>query len=278
MLVNRKRKLDETNLEGKDDHMQKRAKELWEEEVKRSNDMFTVSINKMTPDERKLNASLFTFPILSADLNCNIWDVDISKSVKVVCAECYSNKISRPTGRKDTPFISCLECFGKGKEKGDHKKEHSYSILDKLDYPLFDTDWSALEDIYLLKGISMSGIDNWYQISEMLGTKSPTDWEAHFYSFYYKSMDDPIPRVEEIGTLNRNKDNEPALKEEVLEENKKKKEKYLSEKYKDKGKRDQRSKSHKNDQNSDDNAKKQGKCIAFFYSHISLRFLVLPLR
>lgn len=130
-----------------------------------------------------------------------------------------------------------------------------------MDFPLFDLDWTAAEDILLLKGISSSGIDNWHQISDQLSLKTPEDCEAHFYSFYYKSQEDPIPRIEEIGVLKRDKNNKPILKDDILEANNAKKEKFLEEiQKKRKPERDSKGRYSKNDDdNSDDNSKKQGK-------------------
>ena len=54
-------------------------------------------------------------------------------------------------------------------------KNHPYYILDKMDFPLFDPEWSAEDDIALLKGISQSGIDNWIEISDQFGSKTPED-------------------------------------------------------------------------------------------------------
>ena len=61
------------------------------------------------------------------------------------------------------------------KKRGLINKSHSYYILDKLDFPLFDPDWTAQDEITLLKGISQSGIDNWVEISDQLSLKSPSD-------------------------------------------------------------------------------------------------------
>jgi hypothetical protein len=163
--------------------------------------------------------------------------------------------------KPDLPFIVCLECLKKSKEKIDHKYTHSYTILDKLDFPLFEPDWTAHDDITLLKGITSCGIDNWNQISEQLGLKTPEDCEAHFYSFYYQSDDHPIPRIEEIGSVKRDKNHKIITNAKLLESNREKKEKFLEEKKNMiMAKKESRSKSHKNeDENSDDNSKKQGK-------------------
>jgi transcriptional adapter 2-alpha len=90
-----------------------------------------------------------------------------------------------------------------------------------MDFALFESEWSAQEEVTLLKGISQSGIDNWIEISEKLSLKTAVDCEAHFYSFYYKSQSDPIPRIEEIGCVKRDKNNKPIYNQKLLEENSK---------------------------------------------------------
>lgn len=71
--------------------------------------------------------------------------------------------------------------------------------MDKLDYSLFTKDWLAVDELQLLKGISISGIDNWVELSEMLGNKKNADEIAsHFYSFYFKSKIDPIPSIKDV--------------------------------------------------------------------------------
>lgn len=93
-----------------------------------------------------------------------------------------------------------------------------------MDFPLFVQDWTAQDEITLLKGISQSGIDNWPDISQQSGFKSASDCESQFYSFYYKSQEDPIPRIEEIGVISRDKEtNQPILNSEIINTNTKKK-------------------------------------------------------
>lgn len=71
--------------------------------------------------------------------------------------------------------------------------------MDKLDYSLFTWDWSAVDELQLLKGISISGIDNWVEMAEMLGNKKSGDeCASHFYSFYFKSKEDPIPCIRDV--------------------------------------------------------------------------------
>lgn len=262
MSLNRKRKAADISLDQTNDQQQKRTNELCSNEVRRSSDMVEVVINKMTPKERELVTNLFKFPVISNNQMCQICDLDITRSARVICGECKSFE------KNTIPFIFCVECLRKGKEKETHKRDHSYSILDRMDFPLFDEEWTAQDDVTLLKGISQSGIDNWVEISEQLGLKTPNDCENHFYSFYYKSQEDPIPRIEEVVTLKRDPTTcMPIIKDSVLKAGKKKKQKFIEDKKKG-GKQETQAngRKHKEDENSDDQSKKQGKksgCILF---------------
>lgn len=176
-----------------------KANDLCVSEVKRTRELLEESLGKLSVEERKFFTKLFNFPVISSNHQCQICDVDITRSVKVICCDWKKDE------KVEMPFVYCLECLRKGKEKHDHKNDHSYYILDKMDFSLFDPDWSAIDEIMLLRGISASGIDNWIEISDQLGLKTAEDWEAEFYSFYYKSQEDPIPRLEEVTTTSREK-------------------------------------------------------------------------
>lgn len=159
--------------------------------------------------------------------------------------------------------------------------------MDRLDFPIFDYEWTATQEIALLAGISQSGIDNWQKISERLGLKTPNDCEAHFYSFYYKSQDYPIPSIEDVGAIRRAATtHEPVLKDSILKAGRTRTEKYLEEKKKtekhDGKPREGRAKPNKDDDNgSSEHSKNKGKyrvlvfsCvlrILFFIAHLNFR-------
>ena len=251
MSINRKRKQPTGNLEQENDQIQKRVNDLCYSEVKRSSEMVEIAISKLSPDERKMWTDIFQFQVISSLQAWQICDVDISKSVKVICWGCKS------ADKNSGPFVLCLECLRKGREKNDHKKDHAYSILDRLDFPLFVKDWTAQDEITLLKGISQSGIDNWPDISQQSGFKTASDWEAQFYSFYYKSQEDPIPRIEEIWVIKRDKlSNSPFLNNEILNFNTKKKEEEIKSRKPAKESR-QRSSKNEDDNISSEQSKKQ---------------------
>ena len=101
-----------------------------------------------------------------------------------------------------------------------------------MDFPLFEEDWSAIDEVNFLKGN---------------------------FCFYYKSRDDPIPCITDVATSHRDKNNQPVINDKVLKNNKVKRENYLLEKKGGEEEKKQRGGNAKNDDNSDDEAKKQGK-------------------
>jgi len=121
--------------------------------------------------------------------------VQISSAAPIIC--CVECKQMDST----LPYTICLECFWKGAEKKDdaHRNYHDYYVMDRLDYPVFNTNWSAVDELQLLKGISQSGIDNWHEMAENQNTKRKGDeCASHFYSFYFKSKEDPVPKSEDV--------------------------------------------------------------------------------
>ena len=62
-------------------------------------------------------------------------------------------------------------------------------VIDKLDYPVFENDWSLMEELQFIGGLSKCGIDSWCSISEYLNnSKSIEELFAHFYTFYYDPL------------------------------------------------------------------------------------------
>lgn len=63
---------------------------------------------------------------------------------------------------------------------------HSYMLIDKLDYSIFEDDWNLMEEAQFIKGMFECGIDNWCNLSEHLhNVKNIKELYSHFYSFYY---------------------------------------------------------------------------------------------
>ena len=100
----------------------------------------------------------------------------------------------------------------------------SYSILNKMNENIFTNDWTLGDEIKLLGAIEKLGLENWEEISKILG-KGKFECESHYYTFYYKSKDDYLPseKIININNLNKNNNNSKNL----LKINKKEENKYL---------------------------------------------------
>lgn len=87
----------------------------------------------------------------------------------------------------------CVECFSVGVEIGTHKKEHSYQVMEQLNFPIFAEDWGADEELLLLEAIDMYGIGNWVDCADHVGTKTKDDCETHYFTIYFESPTAPLP-------------------------------------------------------------------------------------
>lgn len=77
-------------------------------------------------------------------------------------------------------------------------------VIDKLDYPVFEKDWSLIDEAQFLQGIESCGLDNWCTVLEyMNNAKNVRDLFAHFYTFYYN----PLEIVHSIESMNEHKNN-----------------------------------------------------------------------
>lgn len=174
--------------------MSKRALKRSDEEEIEGTD-FYISIPKIKPEHAKfIRENVYSFNYLTSLFSCDICGIDISKSVKVCCSICKSPE------QKGHPLTMCLECFRTTPKKGEslHQLWHPYHIMNKLDFPLFQSSWNAQEDLSLIRGISRSGIDNWSKVAHIIGTKTPLECESHFYTFYYKNPSNPNPEISDV--------------------------------------------------------------------------------
>ncbi len=94
--------------------------------------------------------------------------------------------------------VYCLPCFLTNSDTSSHRRYHDYYILDRLSFPVFSPGWTAREELMLVQGVSTAGVDNWAEIANTIGSKTPQECEAHYYSFYYKSSSDKAPNPDEI--------------------------------------------------------------------------------
>ena len=196
-LLNQKRKRSQSNSNEEEQNNPKKSKD--ELLLNSKNDI------QETNDEDNMSEFIFKLNTKTSGIECFICHKDISKNIKFLCSEC---------GNK----IFCTKCLVLKK----HSPEHKFQVIDNLNFPFFTKDWSVKDEYNLLHNLSISGLNNWEDVSNIIN-KGQTDCEAHYYSFYYKDKDNSIPKKEEIIILD-DKENPVDL---ILHKNKEKYDKNL---------------------------------------------------
>ena len=69
---------------------------------------------------------------------CHFCEREITRLTYIHCEVCKSIEI-------------CLLCFSNGNQNQKHKRNHSYRIIDKLGFPIFDEDWTSHEELLFWK-------------------------------------------------------------------------------------------------------------------------------
>lgn len=100
----------------------------------------------------------------------------------------------------------CIECLVRGDENPSstttipsisHTVHHKYRIMDQSQYlPLFDPEWTALEELKLVEGMEKHGLENWEEISTYIGTKTLRQCAEHYRTVYLSSsstVQAPLP-------------------------------------------------------------------------------------
>lgn len=63
-----------------------------------------------------------------------------------------------------------------------------------LDFPIFEAEWGADEELLLVEGLELHGVGNWEQISDHIGTKNKEECARHYDLVYVQSEDFPCPK------------------------------------------------------------------------------------
>ena len=106
------------------------------------------------------------------------------------CADCRKEITKSVRIEMESPHqVVCYSCFLKYQSKG----IVNYIAHDRLNYHVYSTDWTAIEELLLMQGLEKYGVDNWNEIADHIATKSSKDCEIHYYAFYYKSKSIKIP-------------------------------------------------------------------------------------
>ncbi|XP_052800808.1 transcriptional adapter 2-alpha-like [Mya arenaria] len=90
----------------------------------------------------------------------------------------------------------CLHCFAKGVEFDGHHSDHPYSLV-KNNFPVFERNWTALEELQLLKAVSDCGYGNWSDIAHKVRTKNPVECERHYNHSYIENPKEDMPGFSE---------------------------------------------------------------------------------
>ena len=160
-------------------------------------------------------------------LNCFACNKSIINQIKIILDPNYSPDKNFQKGLNFNAL--CINCFllktkYNPKEKVNYiinemtlnaYKFTHYKILNKLSENLFTNDWTLGEEIKLLGAIERLGLNNWEEISKILG-KGKFECESHYYTFYYKSKNDFLPD-DKILKLN---DKNNISKKSILHSNK----------------------------------------------------------
>ena len=175
----------------------KKAKiEQINEETRKINS--TTLSNLENPENNNIEDLVFKYNKKSGHFNCKICEKEITNNIKFFCEEC--------------DFIFCLNCFLLSK----HNKDHSYHIIDALNFPLFIKNWSLNDEHKLLSFVEKCGLNNWEEISKSIESKGQVECESYYYTFYYKNKENPFPDEKKI-ILDENKN----INNDKLEQNKK---------------------------------------------------------
>ena len=79
----------------------------------------------------------------------------------------------------------CINCFLNLSEFNAHTPQHSYHLINKLNWPLFVEEYTAEEELLLLEGLEKKGFGNWADIAEMMGgEKTKEELEEHYDEIY----------------------------------------------------------------------------------------------
>ena len=136
---------------------------------------------KEEEEEEKLADLVFQLNSKNSGVDCFICKKDLTKNIKFLCQKCNNQ-------------VFCIKCLIKKR----HSVDHEFQIIDNLNYPLFTDDWKMNEEYKLLQNLATSGLNNWEDISNIMGNRGQVECESHYYSFYYTEKNNPNPKESSI--------------------------------------------------------------------------------
>ncbi len=103
----------------------------------RSISVDSTNSKKRKIDNRSLLLTKATAQDSSTKITCHFCSRDISKSIRIICDECQGKEF-------------CIDCLVLCKGENGKPHKHDYHIADKLDFPIFTSDWTTYEELTLL--------------------------------------------------------------------------------------------------------------------------------
>lgn len=89
----------------------------------------------------------------------------------------------------------CLNCFSvAAADDFPHRPDHPYRLVEKIEQPLFATEWTADEEIRLLEALSEHGPHHWKAVADYVG-KTPKKCQTHYEHVYLDGPSAPLPSV-----------------------------------------------------------------------------------
>ena len=173
----------------------------------------------------------------SIKVQCSFCSKNLTSSIKIIL-EPFPKIQNLPLKKYSLPFeLICLNCLLAKLKNNAHEIEsinyfndsepHQYThyrIINKMEEPIFTSDWSFGDEIKLLGALQRLGIGNWEDISKIVG-KGIFECESHYHTFYYKTSDDYMPKIT-INNISNNLNNK--LFKHEMEKNKEKEKSKLS--------------------------------------------------
>lgn len=166
---------------------------------KRSSNQSNIIQEEPNFEEKLIKQALTQKPQLKA--NCTICGTDSSSNIRII-------------GKSLSEY--CLECLISLKVK------ENYHIVDKLNFPIFNSDWTIKEELQLIGCIEKFGLDNWGEIASSIKSKPKLPCESHFYTYYCKKIHNALPSTEDV--ILHKTSAEPQIFHERNKENQKKEE------------------------------------------------------
>jgi transcriptional adapter 2-alpha len=112
--------------------------------------------------------------------HCDVCSSDCTRRIRISCAECQD-------------YDLCVPCFAAGKSSGKHKPWHDYKVIEQHQYPIFDEDWGADEELLLIEGCQTLGLGNWQDIADYIEGRSKEEVGQHYEKYYLNSPYYPLP-------------------------------------------------------------------------------------